>query len=79
MTESYGTSDLYLLASRINKQPVHFVSWLPKLSAWAAKPFFFVWKRRNFYIFLLFCCGESSGKNYWIKSKDDIDCTDWLP
>ena len=44
MTENYGTSDLYLLASRNNKQPANFVSWLPKLSVWAANPFSFVWK-----------------------------------
>ena len=54
MTEKYGTSDLYLLASRNNKQQANFVSWLSKLSAWAANPFSFVWKQRNFYIFLHF-------------------------
>lgn len=32
----------------------------------------------TFIFFFFFGCGESSGKNYWIKDKDDIDCTDWL-
>ena len=49
--KTFGTPDMDLFASNINKQLPVYVSWHPEPESWAVDAFTFNWRNKYFYIF----------------------------